>query len=295
MMPIQGSSAHATPMKQDGIVGIVDMVNIMRQRSYKPVVFIDFYCGSGTNVVDGREISGSPISMLEGIVKATSRMKQIPRHPRMVVFNDIVQERSLDTLPVEVEAWQAKQGLPVNRDVLTCFTKTGQRFTVPIRYVAGSAQDMCAKVKQAIANRMHVVALIDPNGPKDAPWAELRELYEKHSKDFELLIHVSSTALKRVAGARAVTEFNFAPMPSHVSDMLQAFSGCGGWIREPTGADQWTMVLITRFPPRSGWNVKNGPRYLKMDTEEGQQLIQYLSTTVKQRRRLESRQGDLLA
>lgn len=284
MNPKQGRSMLATPAKQDGLVGIINTINTMRQSHFKPVIMADFYCGSGENVIDGMPINGSPISMLDGLTTSIARMTSIPTHPRFLLFNDIVSERALDSLPHAIESWQREMGLPVNKDELVCYNKKSQEFRAAIKYRAGSAQSLCYEIVSAIDRGFHFVAMVDPNGPKDAPWSELRQIYDSYrGKSIELIIHISSTTLKRVAKAREATDINFSPMPDHISDMLNAFNGCGGWIREPLGRDQWTMLLLSKFPPRNGWNPKNGPRFLRINETEGIKLIEYLSTTKKDR------------
>lgn len=277
--PIQGASALATPAKQNGLVGMFDTISVMRKNSHKPIVFADFYCGSGVNAVNGEEINGSPISMLEGIYLSCQRMKGPPAQQRYIVFNDIVSDRVLDALPIAVESWQARNRLPVDRNILRCTTKDGIPVSIPITYVASPAQELCNSIDGLIRGGAHVVALVDPNGPKDAPWEALKRMFRAKERALELIIHVSSNTLKRVSRAREATGFNFSPMPNHVQDMLAAFTGCGGWIREPVGSDQWTMLLLSKFPPYGGWNCKNGPRFLLIDSTEGSSLIRRLSTT----------------
>lgn len=283
MIPIQGSSLLATPAKQDGLTGIVHMMTLMRKNMARPVVFIDFYCGDGKNLVDGKVIKGSPISILEGVAKAIASMSELPKYPRQIVFNDIVAERVTDKLPLHIEGWQREMGLPVDCNYLVCYNKLGKRFRVPITYLAGGADSLCDSVFKGIMYGYHVISIIDPNGPKDAPWEKLKQLYSKHSSSFEVIFHLSATTLKRVSLARESTGFNFRPMPNHVANLIDSFADCGGWIREPVGGDQWTMMLVSKFPPRNGWNVKNGPKFYKIDQPEGQQMVEYLSTTAKQR------------
>ncbi len=285
-LPIQGMSAAATPAKQSGLVGMTHMLTLMRKKLPRRVMVADFYCGEGENVVDGEHIKGSPISILEGMTLAISQMDDPPKMQRRIVFNDIVSRRVMDHLPGVVEAWQADMGLPVNRKQLTCYTKTGMPVVIPIYYWTGSAQSLCGDIETAINNGFHVIALIDPNGPKDAPWSELRSLYDRLGHRLEIIIHISATTLKRVAKAREAG-YNFAPMPDHISGMLSVFHGARGWVREPVGADQWTMLLLSRHAPRYGWNTKTGPRFLKIDDENGQKLIQHLSTTAKEREQMQ--------
>lgn len=284
MIPIQGSSLLATPAKQDGLTGIVHMMTLMRKNMARPVAFIDAYCGNGVNSVDEKDINGSPISILEGICKAVASMSETPNHPRFILFNDIIESRVKGNLPVEVEQWQMKNGLPVNQNELVCYNKKKEPFRVSIIYEAKSANDLCdAVVLKAVKNGCHVVVFVDPNGPKHAPWEKLKEIYKKYPKNVEMIFSIAGNTLKRVYGARLSTGYNFSSMPNHVADMIDSFADCGGWIREPIGADQWTMVLVSKFPPRNGWNVKTGPKFYKIDQPEGQQMVEYLSTTAKQR------------
>jgi hypothetical protein len=262
------------------------MLTLMRKHSRRPVMIADFYCGTGKNVVNDVPINGSPISILEGMALAISKMADPPKMQRRIVFNDIVSRRVMDHLPGVVEAWQSDMGLPVNRNQLTCYTKSGRPVVIPVYYSAGSAQSLCGDIETAINNGFHVIALIDPNGPKDAPWSELRSLYDRLGHSLEIIIHISATTLKRVAKAREAG-YNFAPMPDHISGMLSAFNGAGGWVREPVGADQWTMLLLSRHSPRHGWKPKDGPGFLRIDDDNGQKLIQHLSTTAKEREQIQ--------
>jgi len=287
MNPLQGASKAATPAKQCGLVGMYDMLTLMRKNHFAPIVYADLYCGSGTNHIGGEvEISGSPISMLEGIRLATSRMSAPPKRPRLILFNDIMAERSQRQLPAHVEAWQRRNGLPVDPHELQIPIKNGRMFMAPISYEAMPADSAVDMLGHAINSGYHVIAAVDPNGPKDAPWQKLRSLFDRRSSRMELIIHISATTLKRVAKARANVAFDFAPMPDHIADLLEKFRGAGGWIREQVGKDQWTMLLLSKYPPRNGWNTKTGPKFFLMHSGEGKGLIHYLSTTAKEREAL---------
>jgi len=281
--PIQGSSRMATPVKQDGIVGLYDTLTTMRKNLFTKMAYFDIYSGSGTNAIDSEtEVQGSPISMLDGIRIATSRMATLPTTARRIVFSDIIAGRATDALPAAVRRWQSANNLPVDPYNLRCPSKTGELVTIPIRYCASSAADAVKDIGRAIAAGWHTIVTIDPNGPKDAPWQELHELFTRRGDRMEMFIHISANTLKRIAGAKAVTGKTFAPTPDHISAMLQQFSGACGWVREPVGADQWTILLLSKFPPRSGWNTKNGARFLKLDSDEGKSLVRRLSLTKKQ-------------
>lgn len=279
----QGSSSVATPAKQSGLIGMIDMLTKMRQKSYKPVVILDFYCGSGHNVLDGQTINGSPLSIIEGVCKAINAMKELPKQPMFIVFNDIVSMRVNDLLPEKIEEWQEKNGLPVDRNQLVCFNNKNERFAINLHYSAGDAADLCDSLLKAVRQGYHCVSIIDPNGPKHVPWEKLRSIYNSHQKSLELIFHISATTLKRVWRARESTDIQFSPMPDHIADMLTYFNDCGGWIRQPAGADQWTMMLISRFPPRNGWLVKDGLSFYKIEEQEGQKLIKHLSMTKAKR------------
>ena len=84
-----------------------------------------------------------------------------------------------------------------------------------------------------------------------------------------------------MAKAKAATGFTFAPIPDHISAMFAAFDKCGGWIREPVGPDQWTLALISKFPPRHGWNTKSAS-FHRIDSEAGQATIKRLTSTKKE-------------
>jgi three-Cys-motif partner protein len=283
MLPIQGQSDIATPAKQDGLHGVYKTINLMRKGLQRPVVFADLYCGSGINHAGGSEINGSPITMLSALHESIASMRGKPTCSRVVLFADIVSERVNDTLPLIVEQWQRTNGLPVNRNMLKCMTSDRQLVEIPIHYHAKSADQSLDDMSEAIKRGYHVVITIDPNGPKDAPWKKLREMYLTYWRRLEVVVHVSATALKRVAHARAATSINFAPMPDHIADMVSAFDGAGGWVREPVGADQWTLLLLSNYPPRNGWSPRNGgARFHRIDDLQGQDVIRRLSLTRKQ-------------
>lgn len=277
----QGSSLAATPIKQQGLVGIYHMTALRRKNYRKPTVFVDLYSGNGKNVVGDEVINGSPLSMLEGIKKAVQSMRGAPAAQWFLVFNDIAPDRATELLPENVMRWQEENKLPVNRDSISLTTADGSKVDIPVQYVCGCARSLVEQIA-ALLDKLktaHVVMMVDPNGPKHAPWEELKQVWERHRQDAELIFHISATTLKRVAKARASTGFAFAQMPDHIAALIDAFKGCGGWGRKPVGADQWTILMLSMFPPRNGWE-KAG--FLKLDSEawEGERLR--MSMTAKE-------------
>jgi hypothetical protein len=273
----QGASPAATSLKQDGLFGIYRMQGTRWKDRY-PLVFVDLYSGSGENVVDGQSIIGSPLSLLSGLAAAIRSSNTVPKYSDwLIVFNDITTGRATDILPENVMRWQEENGLPVNSSVLSVTNKNGWTFNVPIRYMCSPSSDVVEDIQAILGrkNQAHFTLLIDPNGPKDAPWDALREIWEKHKNKVDLLFHISATTLKRCAKAKESTGMNFAPMPDHVKGLIDAFYGCGGWVRGPVGADQWTILLISSRPPKNGW----GNSFHLIQSIEGDEVIKRLSLT----------------
>lgn len=290
----QGGSVAATPIKQDGVVGIFDL-QATRWKNYNPLVFVDLYAGSGRNVIGGESINGSPLSILGGIYRAVSKSRSRPPHPWLIVFNDIAPGRATSLLPENVMRWQEENGLPVNADSLCMRLKDGSEFVVPIKYLCGPSDDVVQAMRTALdaGFRAHFVMLVDPNGPKDAPWPDLQMIWNRHGRYVDLVLHIAATILKRVSKARDSVGYDFAPMPNHIAGMLDLFTRCGGWIREPVGADQWTIAMISKYPPKSGWAQKNASFHL-INSPDGQQTIKRLTYTKKEIKNA-SQQDDLNA
>lgn len=284
----QGSSLTATPIKQQGLVGIYHMIALRRKNYRKPTVFVDLYSGNGKNVVGDEIINGSPLSMLEGIKKAVQSMRPEKKNPTgtpkaqwSIVFNDIAPDRATDLLPENVMRWQEENRLPVNKDVIQLTNSIGHKVDITVEYVCGCAKSLVDQIAHFLdkMKSAHVVMMVDPNGPKHAPWNELKCVWERHHEESQLIFHISATALKRVAKARASTAYDFAPMPDHISALLDLFEDCKGWIRLPVGADQWTILMLSMFPPRNGWEKE---RFLELDSERGREAKALMSMTAKE-------------
>lgn len=283
----QGSSATATPIKQYGLRGIYKTVAMMRSGDRFPaVVFVDLYCGSGENILPGEIIAGSPISMLAGILdslRGKGSLTKAPKGQWLIVFNDIAPGRATVLLPENVMRWQAENGLQVDRDALRVTARDGKEVVIPIKYITASAASVLDEITETLDayKNAQVVMTIDPNGPKDAPWEKLRDVWHKYSQRAELVFHLAATHMKRVAKARNTCGIGFfAPMPDHINALIQSIIGCGGWVREPVGADQWTLLWLTKFPPRNDW--KTATPFHKIETECGQAVIRRLSLTKKE-------------
>jgi len=278
--PMQGASNLATPAKQDGVKGIT-YLSALRQKQYGPMLFVDLYAGSGVNEIGGVEINGTPLSILHGIHDAI-RSSKTEVHRMACIFSDIATSRATVLLPERVEAFQRELGLPENRNELVVATRRGQVVRVPIFYRESSATEMARLIHQyATQNpRTRILVGIDPNGPKDAPWPELGRLMNAVGSRVDLYVHLAATAMKRVAGARA-TGIKFAPMPDHIQHAINfIMSGNGaGWIREPIGADQWTLMLLTKNPPKHGWANQG---YYLINSPEGREVIKRMSMTKKE-------------
>ena len=279
---VQGASAAATPIKQEGLLGIFN-VQATRWKDKYPLVFVDLYAGSGRNVVGGESINGSPLSMLAGIHLALTRSNTRPRFSWLIVFNDIAPGRATDLLPENVKRWQEENGLPVDADGLTVTLKDGSDYRVPIQYRCGPSDDVVQAIRSALddGTKAHFVMLVDPNGPKDAPWPDLKAIWAAHGNYVDLVLHIAATMLKRCSRARDATGYDFAPMPDHIAGMLELFRKSGGWIREPVGADQWTIALICKYPPRQGWSRKTAS-FHTIESRAGQETIKRLTYTKKE-------------
>lgn len=284
----QGQSDLATPFKQRGLIGLYHTLTLkqknLHEKGIKTVVYVDMYSGVGENVANGQRIYGSPISMLEGIYRAVTSMKGELIGKRMIIFNDIVKGRASEMLPNRVLEWQQLKRLQRNPELLVLHTKDGYQVDIPIHYRDGSAQTMAEAISFIIDGAYkdsHFIIAIDPNGPKDAPWSQVRDLWEKNKRRIDLIFHISATTLKRTAKARDAG-LNINPnIPNHIQGLLDNFSCSKGWIRSGVGADYWTLMLLTEFPPKYGWGA-DVPFHL-INSPEGQEVIRSLSLTKKEK------------
>ena len=253
------------------------------------VLFADIFCGDGMNVIDGQEINGSPISMLEGLVGALLSMKGAPSSKYRCLFADISEGRATDFLPQRVRTWADSKGLELSDDctklLIPLKGKDGnilkEKAEVLLTFAQASAVETVNWISSVLRRRdkrRRACIFVDPNGPKHAPWEELRNLWDQHKRKVEITAHISATQLKRIKGAREVGKA-MPQVPDHVSAMIGAFKGAGGWIRSPAGADQWTVAMLTMFQPRSDWK-KAG--FVAIDSEEGADTIRRLSLTAKE-------------
>jgi len=281
----QGNSVTATPVKQNGLRGIYSMLSMMRSKRPEAMVFVDLYCGSGENKLPGEIIAGSPISMLAGILDAVQhRLKKPPVGPWACLFNDITPGRATLLLPENVMRWQAENNLVVNPDLFQCTARDGSTFSMPIKYRTGSAQDAieCICNIMQVNRKSHIILMIDPNGPKDAPWVKTKEIWDRYPNRVEMIFHLGATVLKRVSKARDVLGAeSFAPMPDHIAALVDSFSESDGWVRDPVGKDQWTMLLLSKFPPHNGWKTIDAS-FHKIQSEIGQAVVRRLSLTKKE-------------
>jgi hypothetical protein len=282
----QGSSHGATQYKQDSIRGIARMAALRQKNTSGLKVFADVFSGSGENVVDGEIIDGSPISILSGVVDAIQSMRGAYAGSYAVYFADIVTGRATDMLLSVITRWAASCGYPFthtgNTGILQVYKYDGGEGRVDIYLSESPASDSMAIIGNGLLSRRieRVTVFIDPNGPKHAPWRETMAIWRHFSSRSTIIIHIASTTLKRIAGARRAGCNMPDGIPDHVAEMIHWFKGAGGWIREPINADQWTIAMLAKYPPTHDWQ-KGG--FHAIDSDEGQALIKRLSTTKKEK------------
>lgn len=274
----QGCSPLATAKKQESVEGVTFMETLRLKNFNRDVLFADIFCGSGENIVNGETINGSPISMLDGFLSAVVAMKEPPKSNYRFVFSDVAEGRADSRLVANVRNWQERVGMEPDPFLFKAYTKGGHAVTAKLFYAQSWAEEAVEALKDKVIKNRNgfLVLFVDPNGPKAAPWKGMRELWDKAASRVRITVSISATTLKRIRAAKEVSQLNWAQVPDHISGMIEWFSGAGGWVRSPVNADQWTVVCLSKVPPRNGWN-KGG--FVLIDSNEGREMIKRLSLT----------------
>lgn len=278
-MAKQGASALATPSKQQALFGIHQMYARRLKTIFDGcVVFGDIFCGSGENHVGDEIIDGSPISILKGVTSAIQTFRKEPhRYNAVFVFSDIMPERSLIQLPDAIENFQRKSGLPVDRNHLIVANDHGF-YDMPIYYAGHDAEYMVSYLNGLMESErnLRMMLTIDPNGPKALPVDELALLWKMQQQRLTMNLHISATSLKRCSKAAISTGYDFGFTPPNLKALLDIFTtNPHGWFRDAIGADQWVLMMLTRYEPKGGWR----DFMLKMSTPECRQKILTYSKT----------------
>ena len=266
---MQGCSVH-TQRKEFEIEGLTSMRMLQFKNkyfNYKKIIIADVFSGTGFNTVNQTQIDGSPIKLIKGFNDATSRGKPFDKEVHFW-FSDI-REDSCTALNGNVN--QAIKELPNNN---LCGKVKIEKMT---------ASDAINKLGNALYRNQdcYMFLLLDPNGPKDFPIKELRDLINMYSKRIDVIPYISATAINRCIGARTNAKTQFNSWLGDIENFDQGFvqslisNKRQGWIRTPNQCDNqnWTMIpTFGKSPPHSDWN-KQG--YVEIGTEDSNNAIEY--------------------
>lgn len=283
----QGMSYAATKPKQESLLGLYAMQAVRLKSWNGQVYFFDLYSGSGRNIISKHNnhevIDGSPITLLSSLAQAANTWVSNPLYKARVVFNDLDKDR-VSQIPMNVIRWQNKQGMTFNKDKVILPLKSGDQWEVNVQYENFSADDALTAICDFMRKTpgVYSVITIDPNGPKDLPFEKLSSMMKDPllKNHLTFVLHVSANALKRVAGAKAAGKQQFCDLPENLAGLIQLITdNPKGWIRTPEGKDQWTVLMLTEWAPKSAWE-KQG--FHLFSSPEGKALLTQLSMTKKQ-------------
>jgi len=253
----QGASFH-TQRKEYEIEGVSCMrFNQMKSQFFKyhRVLCADIFCGSGSNVVGGDIVYGSPIRLLDGYKKANNQNVNFK-----FWFSDIRPEACglLKSLVLD------RYGMPIDTHVNT----------------ASDAVDILGNMMEKDSS-FYLYLIVDPNGPKDFPKLEIEDLLSSFSKRIDVIPYISATAINRSLGARNKAGRQLKGWMNDIENFDDGFvssliaNNRRGWIRKPIESDifRWTMIpTFGCMPPKYGWS-KQG--YIDLNTTEGESLIDF--------------------
>ncbi len=284
MISDQGRSEKATPAKQVHLEGLVSMrcqmlSNYLSKGWASSLTFRDAFCGDGENVVGGKAINGSPISIIHGLVSAHRKCIALRPVDHLIKckFSDV----RADAIAALIPKLSHK------------FTIESNLFTFNIWESKAEAESKCATeaisedIRYLEANRKaRLFLVIDTNGPSDIPFLLLQKILNDSSmrRRVDVVIHFSATAFKRVLNfkpAQKNMEEWFGRVETLFVETLSADETA--WIRRPLlgDAQQWTLMVYWAKPyPDSDWN-KQG--FVKLGSSEGHDIIRHYTLTAKER------------
>lgn len=263
MTTFQGCSDF-TERKEFEIEGVTAMrcnqfKNKYFPQQFKHVVFADVFCGTGKNVVDAENIvDGSPIRLLNGFMKARECGKRLPFRFNFW-FSDI-RKQACSALERRIQ----------------------EKYDLDVLVQPMAAADALNHLGDCleISKDTFLFLILDPNGPKDFPKAEVEDLLSACSNRIDVIPYISATSINRCISARNKAARDFKGWLGEIENFNEGFvaslsNGRHGWIRKPVEGDRqrWTMIpTFGRMKPRNSWE-KQG--YVDLQSEDGKQTIKH--------------------
>lgn len=259
----QGSSQH-TKRKEFEIGSIANMRFLQfksRYFQYKNVYVADVFCGTGRNVVNDEHIDGSPVRLMDGVIKANNANIDVN-----FFFSDI------------------------RPDACTALSNyLLHRFNVQIATHAMPAADAINMLGAILKSKPDVFLflVLDPNGPKDFPKQEVCDLLKAFPKRVDIIPYISATTINRCIGARNKAGMQMQGWLGMIENFDEGFvssltvNGRFGWIRKPLENDPQRWVIVPTygcFKPRNDWQ-KQG--YIDLDTAEGRNIVKFYCGNIK--------------
>ena len=254
----QGSSQN-TVKKEFEIQGISRMRFTQFKNPYfnfSNVICADVFCGRGTNEIGGEIVDGSPIKLTKGFKKANN--KKLKTH---FWFSDI-RKNACDALEKIIDKDIGAEAIKIK----------------PMD--AKDAVNYLAEVLRKVQD-CYLILVLDPNGPKDFPKEEVKDLISAFHNRIDIVPYISATSINRCVNARKKAKMDFKGWLGEIENFDEGFVSCltnknrSGWIRAPLKGDPqyWTMIpTFGRFTPRNGWETQG---YYKINSEEGKQAIKF--------------------
>ena len=233
---MQGTST-ITPIKEVQIKGTV----LMRLRQRKNQSWInninvyDVFCGDGENIICDETVQGSPLEICDAINESGM--------DAAFIASDIKHLSVMALCPM----LKAK----ANTDLFT-----HKRYSAEKAKATDQMDKIICYLKKSKGN--HAIIIVDPNGPGVMPFDKMLYIMKHHSKQADMLINISETAINRILGCHITKDKNWwEKYDSFVEIIWSILATCKcGWIRTPIKGDRqrWRFICCWSFaPPLHNW------------------------------------------
>ena len=265
----QGAGA-LTEQKVIGVQGIVHTRLTMRKfKAGEVTIVADVFSGDGVNEISEDEVvNGTPIAVINGYLLSRNRGNAAKSEIRIV---------ATDIRPSAIERLRATV-----RNMFPSLNERKLTFACAVREAAEQIKALHQSLRKNPLRRL--ILILDPNGPKDFPFAEVEAVStDPMVKDrVDIVIHISATSMKRVIGLAKKGTYRLDWWDAAIQHLgkdflLKLAAGRPGWIRKMTPGDPWQWLVIAFFsgtPPKNDWERKG---YVQIESDEGRNEIERYS------------------
>jgi three-Cys-motif partner protein len=232
----------------------------------------DAMCGSGENKIhkDQAPLDSSPLSLLKGAADAAKKCKLGKLDNLAFKFSD-VRPQAIAALDENLRSTWLSLGLQ-------CIVDSPRVMTAR----EALSQDMAWLSKR---NSNRLITVLDPNGPLDLPYSEVRDLitYRDFHRKADIVVNIAATAMKRVRGSAKAAGRDYSEVCGQFCEVFltgtEPNDDC--WIRQPLESDPWQWCVLAYWAGKAPNGAWKNQRFVKFHSEEGERAIQIYTNTRK--------------